>query len=76
MLREANEIFQGYFEVQDHEIETKNNVCLLKLHRIETEYARKPFRFMCSKIYNELPTEIRRTETFNDFVKLLKKHFT
>ena len=74
--REANDNFQGYFEVQDQEIETRNNLCLLKLPKIRTEYARKSFRFMGAKIYNELPTEIRRTETFYDFVKLLKKHFS
>ena len=73
--REANETLHGYFVV-GHEVETRNNLCLLKLPKIRTEYACKSFHFMGAKIYNELPTEIRNTESFNDFVKLLKKHFS
>ena len=72
--REANENFQGYFAVQDHEVETRNNLCLLKLPKIKTEYALNSFCFMGAKMYNELPTEIRRTETFNGCFKSLKKH--
>jgi len=44
--------------------------------RIKTEYARKSFRFMGAKIYNELPIEIRKTESFSDYSNLLKKHFS
>ena len=40
------------------------------------EYARKSFHFMVAKICNELSTKIKRTETFIDFVKLLKEHFS
>ena len=29
-----------------------------------------------SKIYNELPIEIRKTESFSDYSNLLKKHFS
>ena len=72
--REANENFQRYFEVQDHEIKTRKNLCLLKLPKIRTEYTRKSFHFMGAKIYNELPTKVRRIERCNDFFKLLKKH--
>ena len=42
----------------------------------KTEYARKSFRFMGAKIYNELPIEIRKTESFSDYSNLLKKHFS
>ena len=74
--REVCDIFRGYFEVQEHETKTRNNQCLLKLPRIRTEYARKSFRFMSAKIYNELPIEIRKTESFSDYNNLLKKHFS
>ena len=74
--KEACDIFRGYFEVQEHETKTRNNQCLLKLPRIKTEYARKSFRFMGAKIYNELPIEIRKTESFSDYSNLLKKHFS
>ena len=38
--------FQGYFEIDDHKIDTRNNQCRVKLSKIRTEYARKSFRFM------------------------------
>ena len=34
------------------------------------------FHFVDAKIHNELPAEIRKAESFNDFIKLLKKHFS
>ena len=74
--RETCDIFRGYFEVQEHETKTRNNRCLLKLPKIKTEYARKSFRFMGAKIYNELPIDIRKAESFKDYGKLLKKHFS
>ena len=48
--REVCDVFRGYFDVQEHETKTKNNQCLLKLTRIQTEYAPKSFRFMGAKI--------------------------
>ena len=71
-----NDITDVVSSKKSHEIEARNNLCLLKLPKIRTEYARKSFRFTGAKIYIELPTEIRRSETFYDFVKLLKKHFS
>ena len=72
--REACDSFRGYFEVQKHE--TKANYhFLLKLTRIKTGYARKSFRFMGAKIYNDLPIDVRKTESLSDFDKPLKKHF-
>ena len=68
--------FQGYFEINDHKMCTRNNQCLVKLPKIRTEYARKSFRFMGAKIYNELPVNIRKTESFNTYEQHLKQHFT
>ena len=48
-------------------MQTRNNQCLVKLPKIKTEYARKSFRFMGAKIYNELPLDIRKTESFNAY---------
>ena len=52
------------------------NQCLVKLPKIRTEYARKSFRFMGAKIYNELPVNIRKTESFKTYEQYLKQHFT
>ena len=68
--------FQGYFQINDHKMQTRNNQCLVKLPKIKTEYARKSFRFMGAKIYNELPVDIRKTESFNAYEQHLKHHFT
>ena len=68
--------FQGYFEINDHKMGTRNNQCLVKLPKIRTEYARKPFRFMGAKIYNELPVNIRKTESSKTYQQYLKQHFT
>ena len=51
------------------------NSSFYNVPKIKTEYARKSFRFMGAKIYNELPIEIRKTESLNDFNKRLEKHF-
>lgn len=40
-----------------------------------TEYARKSFRFMFAKIYNESPINIMKTESFNAYDKLLKEYY-
>ena len=77
MLRQRSQLtLHGYFEVLDHKVETRNDLCLLKLPKIRNEYAGKSLHLMVAKIYNELPSEIRKAETFNGFVKLLKKHLS
>ena len=69
--------FKGTLKYKkEYEAKTRNNQCLLKLPRIKTEYARKSFRFMGAKIYNELPIEIRKAESFSDYSNLLKRHFS
>ena len=73
---EACDIFRGYFEVKERKTKTRNNQCFLKLPRIRTKYVRKSFRFMVAKIYDELPIDNRKTESFNDYNQPLKKHFS
>ena len=58
--------------MNDHKMRTKNNQCLVKLPKIKTEYARKSFRFMGAKTYNEMLVNIRKTESFNTHEKRLK----
>ena len=49
--KEICDTSQGYFEINDHNMRTRNNQCLVKLPKIKTEYARKSFCFMAAKIY-------------------------
>ena len=63
--REACDIFQGYFEVQEHKTKTRNNQCLLKLPKIKTEYACKSFaswvlKCVCNTFYHCSKSKCRR----------------
>ena len=66
--------FQDYFVLKQHKTETKNVECLIKLPDYKTEYAMKSFCFMGAKTYNNLPIELRKTDSFKQFEELLKKH--
>ena len=68
--------FPGYFELQQHKTQTRNSECLIRLLCIKTEYARKSFQFMGAKLYNELPVDLRKTESFKQYQELLKQHFS
>ena len=75
LIKDICEHFQNYFTLIEHKKETRNNNCTLRLPSIKKEYARKSFLYMGAKVYNELPLDIRQTETFKEFVEKLKMHF-
>ena len=75
LVKDICDHFQNYFTLIEHEKETRNNNCTLRLPRIKKEYARKSFLYMGAKVYNELPLDVRRTETHKEYVEKLKKHF-
>ena len=68
--------FQGYFELQQHKTQTRNSKCLIRLPCIKAEYARKSFHFMGAKLYDELPIDLRKTESFKQYEELLKKQYS
>ena len=61
--------------VINHKKEIRNNAHLLRLPPVKTEYARRSFFFMGTKVHNELPIEVRKAENFHIFEKLLHKYF-
>ena len=67
--------FQNYFTLIEHEKETRNNNCTLRLPNIKREYTRKSFLYMGAKVYYELPLDIRQTKTNKEFVEKIKMHF-
>ena len=73
--KDTCEQFQNYFTLREHEKQTRGNKSTLELPKIKTEYARKSFMFMGAKVYNELPMELRKIESYNEFEKHLKEHF-
>ena len=66
---------QGYFNINDHTVRTRNHQSLLKIPKIKTEFARKSFRFMGATIYNELPIQVRRIKSFIAYEQSLKQNF-
>ena len=68
-LEDICEHFQNYFTLIEHEKETRNNNCTLRLPSIKQEYTRKSFLYMGAKVYNELPLDIRQTEIYKEFVE-------
>ncbi len=74
--KETCEQLQNHFKLQEHEKHTRNNKYTLKLPRIKTEYARKSFMFMGANVYNELPLDLRKIESYKEFEKKLIEHFT
>lgn len=72
LIRGVNNKTQPSRTANTHDFKDKR---LRKLPKLKNEYARKSFRFMGEKIYNELPIEIRQNESVNDFSTRLKTHF-
>ena len=68
--------FCGYFQVNDHDKDTRNKAILVRLPRVKLEFNRQSFRFAGAKIYNELPIEIRDVEDFKTFCHMLDNHFS
>ena len=66
--------FQNYFSLIEHDKETRNNNCTLRLPNIKKEYARKSFLYMGAKMYNELPLDVRQTKAYKEFVEKIKIH--
>ncbi len=59
--------FDKYFEIIDGKYGTRNNKMSIRLPKVRLESAKNGFYFLGGKIYNELPLDIRKAETLNDF---------
>ena len=66
--------YTKYFQINEHNINTRNNNIMIKLPRYKLEYGKKSFKYVAAKWYNELPIQIRTTNG-NDFYKKVKDHF-
>ena len=47
---------RNYFEINEHNIHTRNQNCLLKLPKLKLELGRQTFSYSGAKVYNDLPT--------------------
>jgi hypothetical protein len=64
---DVGENFDKYFEIIDGKYGTRNNKMSIRLPKVRLESAKNGFYFLSGKIYNELPLDIRKAETLNDF---------
>lgn len=69
------QIFNDYFVLMNHGHSTRNANSLLRLPAIRTEYGRRAFKFMASKIYNTLPRDISNDSNITSFKEKLSGHF-
>ena len=66
-----NKIFYNYFELSKHSHDTRNNSFMIRLPKIRSEFGKKGFYFQGGKIYNDLPLELRNSESKS----MLKAYF-
>ena len=66
---------QTYFQIMEHNINTRNNGALLRLPKIRTVAAKKGFYFNGAKSFNDLPLKVRNTDSVKEFKVLLNSHF-
>ena len=64
---DVSENFDKYFEIVDGKHGTRNNKISIRLPKVRLESAKSGFYFLGGKTYNELPADIRKAETLNDF---------
>jgi len=67
------ENLRGYFEINQHSIKTRNQNKLIKLPKVNLEFGKRAFKFIGAKYYNELPINIRNSDSFDI---LLRDHFS
>ena len=70
------EMFNDYFTLNSYSKSTRNNDFLLAIPKVRLELSRPGFFSMGVKNFNPLPIEIRKAETFSNFVKLYKIHYS
>lgn len=69
------EDLESYFEFNIHCQNTRQNSTMLSIPKVKLELAKSGFFSMGVKIFNTLPIEIRRTESFQDFRNRVISHF-
>ena len=63
------ENFENYFQLMNNSIKTRNSDIILRLRNVKTEAVKKDFFFAGAKMFNQLPANIRSSETLYIFKK-------
>ena len=61
--------FKDYYELLQHNYGTRNKGISVRIPKMRTEYGKKSVWFNGAKVFNELPTEIRKIENLK-FLKI------
>ena len=75
LTKNSHILFNNYFTLINHGNNTRNNSCLLRLPKIRLEYAKRSVSFAAARMFNNLPTSIRRNYDKNTFDTQLRLHF-
>ena len=67
LTQEMNDKFNQYFKVLDHKINTRNNTISLKIPPAKLEIFKNTFYFSGTVLYNSLPNEIRKVDSYRKF---------
>lgn len=65
---------KSYFELNEHNLRTRNQGCLMKLPKLRLELGKQTFEYSGAKLYNDLPLNIRQEANFSKFKELLISH--
>ena len=71
----ASDIFDNYFEMIDHSMNTRNNKHWIRLPPVKLEFARRGFCFTGGTLYNSLPIDIKKIDSVNIFKKKVSEFF-
>ena len=71
----ASDIFDNYFEMIDHSMNTRNSKHCIRLPPVKLETARRGFYFTGGTLYNSLPIDIRKIDSINIFKKKNSQFF-
>ena len=67
--------FHQYFQIHEHNFNTRNKGYSVKIPKVKLEFARQSFYFLGAKIYNDMPIGIRQEQNYYKFLLLLSEHF-
>ena len=67
--------FNNYFQINEYGRKTRNSGYLVKLPKVNLELGKHSFSYAGAKMFNDLPLQIRKLETYATFKKELVKHF-
>ena len=71
----APDVYEDYFTIFNHNVNTRGNHKNIKLPKIKSENGRKMFAFQGALLYNKLPKEIIMEATFNGFKEKVNEFF-